>query len=197
MKIGIFGGSFNPIHNGHIHLATAAADGLGLDRVIFMPSNVAPHKIGKSVAPNEDRYNMCKLACEGHKNFEVSRYEIDRDEISYSVYTVKHFREKYPNDELFWIVGSDMFLCFDKWYKFKEILAMCSLCCASRETDDFEQLVKKRAELEKYGKIFLVKSPPVELSSTKIRDLIKKNQNCYCYLNKKVVQYIVERKLYK
>lgn len=196
-RIGIFGGTFNPVHNGHIHLAQAAYDHLKLDKLIIVPSNIPPHKSAEGICPNDIRLEMCRLAFSEHINFEVSEYEIQRKGKSYSIYTVEHFRMLYPQSKLFLIVGSDMFMSFDKWYRFEEILKSVSLAVVSRNNDDMEQLEKKSMELSRYGKTDIIRVPSYPVSSTEIRSKIKNGEKYSCYLPEKVVQYISLNNLYR
>lgn len=197
MKTGIFGGSFNPIHKGHIHLADTAYEKLGLDRIIFIPSNIPPHKSAEEYVDSESRVEMCRLAISERKNYSVSTFELENDRISYTYYTIKYFKEVFPDDDIYLITGSDMFLSFETWYKFKDILAVSSLAVASRESGISPELEEKKKILGEYGKIFLFNVQPLPMSSTKIRKMIKNNEDISCYLNEKVVQYILERNLYK
>lgn len=196
MKTGIYGGSFNPVHNGHIHLALTAAEEFGLDRVFLVPSKKSPHRSSDEYASDEDRLEMLRLACMASDKLEVCSYELENDRISYSVYTVRYFRERFPDDELFLLVGSDMLLSFDSWFCYEEILENAALCVVSRNNGDLGELLKKSRELEKKGRIFVSRRPPVEISSTEIRKKIEKNENFYCYLDENVVQYIIMKELY-
>ncbi len=195
-KIGLFGGSFNPIHKGHINLAQSISKKLSLDRVIFIPSGQAPHKSSSEYADAADRLEMCRLATEDYPSFEVSDYEINREGKSYSIYTVRHFKTLYPNDELFLMVGSDMLLYFDKWYEYKEILKNVTLTAVSREGTDFIQLEQNAEKLTKYGRIIVVNDEVFPVSSTYLRKKIKNNEDTSCYLDEKVVKYIILKKLY-
>ena len=195
-RTGFFGGTFNPIHSGHIHLAEEAFRGLGLDRLILVPANIPPHKEAHDLCSSEDRLNMCRLAAEGHDGFEVSDFELNQGGKSYSVYTAEHFAEMYPGDELYMMVGSDMLLSFDKWYRFEDILKTVTLAVVSREYDDMDDLKKKADELSAYGSVKIINADPFPVSSTQIRDLIRRGQKYSCYLPEKVVQYIRLKKLY-
>ncbi|MGN0612381.1 MAG: nicotinate (nicotinamide) nucleotide adenylyltransferase [Porcipelethomonas sp.] len=195
-RIGLFGGSFNPIHNGHINLAVSVKDELLLDRVIFIPSGTAPHKSSEEYADAADRLEMCRLAVEDHPGFEVSDFEVSRTGKSYSIYTVRHFRELYPDDELFLMVGSDMLLSFESWYKYEEILRNVTLAAVSRSGTDFDELYNIAKRLGGCGKVIVVNNSVVPVSSTKLRKMIKNNENLSCYLNEKVVEYIMLRYLY-
>jgi nicotinate-nucleotide adenylyltransferase len=196
MNIGVYGGSFNPIHNGHIHLATAVRDTLSLDRVILVPSKVSPHKSNVEYVPNTHRLAMCELAIQGVDNLEVSDYELLQDGISYSIYTVRYFKATYPNDRLYLLIGSDMFLTFDTWKEYREIMRLVTLAVVSREVGDMLALESKRLELSPYGEIVVAKVPPLEVSSTEIRKNIRFNTEYSCNLDEKVVQYIKSNGLY-
>ena len=195
-NIGIFGGSFNPIHNGHINLAKVAKDELCLDKVIFVPSNNPPHKDGGEFESNEDRLEMCRLAVADIEGFEVSDYELEKEDVSYTVYTIRYFRELYPDDKLFLLLGSDMLLSFDTWFRFDDILKNATLAIVSRQKDDFKMLYKKAEILSAFGMINVIDARPIELSSTEIRKKIKNNEDYSCYLGKKVVKYIRLKNLY-
>ena len=195
-KIGLFGGSFNPIHNGHINLAVSVKNELKLDKVIFIPSGTAPHKSSNEYASAEDRLKMCRLALEDYDDFEISDYELCRQGKSYTVYTVRHFKQLYPYDELVLMVGSDMLLTFDQWYEYREILGKVTLAAISRCGTDLNQLYKMSEKLSLFGKTIVVNASAVTISSTKIRKMIKNNEDIACYLNGKVVKYIMLKNLY-
>ncbi len=195
-KIGLFGGSFNPIHKGHVNLALSIRESLKLDRVIFIPSGKAPHKSSSEYAKAGDRLEMCKLAISEYPFFEVSDFEINRDGKSYSIYTINHFKKLYPDDELFLMVGSDMLIYFDKWYKYQEILKNVTLTAVSREGTDFEWLEHTAKKLRGYGEIIIVNNQPFPISSTILRKMLKNNEDTSCYLDKKVVKYIMMNKIY-
>lgn len=196
MRIGIYGGSFNPVHNGHIHLAEAAMKDFGLDRIYLVPSKISPHRSSAEYASGEDRLTMLKLASEGIKGIEVSDYEIKTDRVSYTIYTVEHFRSLFPDDELCLLVGSDMLLCFEKWFRFEDILSQVTLCAVSRNKGDMDELREAASRLSQYGCIRISETAPVEISSSEIRKNIEKNTDCTCYLHKNVVQYIRSKGLY-
>lgn len=190
MKIGIFGGSFNPIHKGHMHLAESVMEDIKLDKIIFVPSKISPHKSSDEYISENDRLEMVRLSIMNNRSFEVSDYELTQDRVSYSVYTVRHFKEKYPDDELYLLVGTDMLLCFEKWYKFEEIMKLADIVAVARENGEIDALNKKSNELSRYGKVIICKAEPFSVSSTEIRKKIVNNENWYCYLEKNVVQYI-------
>ena len=197
MKIGIFGGSFNPVHCGHIYLAESVRDSLGLDRVIFVPSKISPHKSNSEYVSEYHRLKMLELAVEGKKGFEISEYELRCERISYSIYTAEHFRKKFPDDELYLLIGSDMFLSFEKWYRFEDIMKLVTLAVVSRESQDYQPVEEKYREFSQFGKIIICPVPAFPASSTEIRKKIRENENYACYLDKNVVQYITSNNLYK
>lgn len=195
-KIGLFGGSFNPIHKGHINLLISVKEKMGLDRIIIIPSGTSPHKSSAEYAPADDRLEMCRLACEQYDDIEVSDYEISNDRKSYTVYTVRHFKKLFPEDELYWLVGSDMLLCFESWFEYREILANVTLAAVTRTGDDKDGLLEMAEKLSKYGRCVVVNAEAVVMSSSEIRKMIKNNEDLSCYLNGKVVKYIMLNKLY-
>lgn len=197
MRIGIYGGSFNPVHNGHIHLAVSAVNELKLDRLYLVPSGISPHRSSAEYASGDDRLEMLKLACMVSEKLDVCDYEIRKDRKSYTIYTVEEFRRRFPNDELFLLVGSDMLMIFETWNQFEDILKETVLVVVSRKSGDIAELEKKAESLRKYGSIIVCRAEPLEISSTEIRKKIEKNENLSCYLDKNVVQYITSNKLYK
>ena len=184
MRIGIYGGSFNPVHNGHIHLALTAVSELELDRLYLVPSKISPHRSSAEYVPEEDRLEVCD-------------YELRSDRVSYTIFTVEEFRRRFPDDELFLLVGSDMLMIFETWNRFADILRECTLAVVSRCEGDIPELERKAEELRRYGNIVICRAEAVEISSTDIRKKIAKNQKYSCYLDKNVVQYIRLKKLYK
>lgn len=196
MNIGIYGGSFNPVHMGHINLAESAVREFGLDMVCFVPSRISPHRSSNEYASAEDRLEMLRLATSGKPFFCVSDYELKNDRISYSIYTVEHFRKKFPADRLFLLLGSDMLLSFDKWYCFEKILSQVTLIVVSRNNGDMDSLKRKAAELSVYGEILISNALPEVVSSTEIRKNFRENSDFTCYLDENVVQYIRLKGLY-
>lgn len=201
MRTAIFGGSFNPVHNGHVNLIRETAKKNALDRVFVIPTYVSPFKKNSDVfvADGKDRIEMCRLAFRELLYVTVSDYEIKKGGVSYSVDTVTHFRESFPEDELFFIMGSDMLLSFDRWYRYKDILKMCSLIAASRESEgcDLDELKRKSDELSALGKVIVTEISAFPVSSSEIREKILKNCDISCYMDKNVVKYINSGKIYK
>lgn len=191
MKIGVFGGTFNPPHNGHIRLAKAAADELKLDKLLVIPSCIPPHKIAAKLADGQERLEMCRLAFGCDPRFEVSPMELERGSRSYTVETLRELKALYPDSELYFIVGSDMLESFDKWYLWQEILSLSVLCAASREEG-------YSPDLSRFGKlaerIKIITLDPLEVSSTQIRN--SAGEISPELLDPKVAAYIREHGLY-
>ena len=197
MRIGIYGGSFNPVHNGHIHLALTAVSELELDRLFFVPSKISPHRSSDEYVSEEDRLEMLRRACRVSDRLEVCDYELSSDRVSYTIFTVEEFRRRFPDAELFLLVGSDMLMIFETWKRFEDILRECTLAVVSRCEGDMPELEKKAEELRKFGNIVICRAEPVVVSSSDIRKKIAKKQKYSCYLDENVVQYIRMKKLYK
>lgn len=191
MKIGVFGGTFNPPHNGHVRLAKAAADELKLDKLLVIPSCIPPHKIAAKLADGQERLEMCRLAFGCDPRFEVSPMELERGSRSYTVETLRELKALYPDNELYFIVGSDMLESFDKWYLWQEILSLSVLCAASREEG-------YSPDLSRFGKlaerIKIITLDPLEVSSTQIRN--SAGEVSPELLDPKVAAYIREHGLY-
>ncbi len=197
MNIGIFGGTFNPVHLGHRNCLISVIDQIKLARVIVMPDRIPPHKAAQELASPEDRLNMCRLAFGDIAGVEFSDWELRQAGKSYSVLTLRHLKKLYPDDKLFFIMGSDMLLSFEQWYRYEEILSLASLACVARLDEDIDKL-EPFAEIlrAKNGEVFIIRTEPFDISSSEIRDMLKKNLDCSCYLDKNVVQYIVDKNLY-
>ena len=197
---GLFGGSFNPIHNGHLHLVRAARRALALDSVLLMPTGEAPHKDSSAYAPAEDRLAMCRLAAKYRPWLHVSDWEIRRPGRSYTVDTLTYLTGAEPDTHWTLMIGSDMLLTFDQWREWERILSMASLCAVSRCQGDLPELNEKAEALRKAApaadiRVLTVRAVPV--SSTQIRSLLQNNGDPSCLLPKNVVQYIREKGLYR
>lgn len=195
--LAIFGGTFNPPHKGHKHLLETVMKSVDLDKVIVMPDRLPPHKAADALVSEEDRYNMCLLTFGETDKVSVSDWELKREGKSYSYYTVKHFHKLYKDDELYFIVGSDMLISFDKWYRNDDILKMCSLLCITRSRSDTESARKKA---ESFGeKVRFIEAEPIEISSSELRSMIINGNftELTCYLDENVIKYIKEKNLYR
>lgn len=198
MRLGLFGGTFNPVHNGHVRLCRELRAQLSLDKIIIMPANIPPHKSKKIFAGADARYNMCRLAFPGDF-YEVSRLEIDRGGRSFSVDTIFEIKKIYGENELFLLVGSDMLFYFDKWVRYEEILKMCTLCAVSREKGEDYAAMRAFARdvLKDYDdRIIITRTEAYEISSTEIRERRSKGADIGGYVPEGVKDYIESRGLY-
>ncbi|MBQ8687486.1 MAG: nicotinate (nicotinamide) nucleotide adenylyltransferase [Ruminococcus sp.] len=196
-RIGIYGGSFDPVHKGHLHLAEVAMRRLALDEVIFVPAYVSPFKQEKTgTAEGRHRLAMLRLALEGKPAMQVSDYELKQEGVSYSVYTLRHFRDLHPEAKLVLLMGSDSLLSFDRWYRWQELMGLAELGCVARTQEDAEKLAVQAEKLAPFGTVHVFCEEILPVSSTEIRQNLKKGEDCSCYLPEKVVQYIVTHHLY-
>ena len=196
MKTGIFGGAFNPVHLGHIRLAENYLKHLGLDRVIFIPTAIAPHKSSGEFASPQDRFNMLSLATKGKSKFEISDIEFKREGKSYTFDTLCELKELYPEDEFYLIMGSDQFLYFNKWYKSEEISKLATICTAARNGEDYKRLVEFKNENKYLENSVICDFDVFETSSSKLRKMIKNKSSISEFVPEAVEEYIRENKLY-
>ena len=198
MKIAIFGGSFNPIHNAHIKLAQRFVNEVKLDKVAFVPTHITPLKNNIAIVLSEHRFSMCELALKDYENFFVSDVEIKREGMSYSSDTIAYFKEQYPNDELFFIMGADMFLTLEKWHEFEYIFNNVTILTAPRDGCDYDDLMEKYNYYKKYNcSAYITKEYIEDLSSTFLRERIVSNADVSAYINPNVIIYINEHGLYR
>lgn len=168
--IGLFGGTFDPIHNGHLVLARELAARLKLDKVLIMPTFVPPHKTKPDLAPASDRLMMCRLACEPYPELEVSELEIDRRGASFTITTLEQLKKQYPDGRLYLFIGADMFLTLHTWYRFADIARLATLCAVPRDDITAERLTAHAAKLEKLGaRCVIADITTPHVSSTEIR----------------------------
>lgn len=173
-RIGIFGGTFNPPHVGHMRAAACAAEHLKLDRLIMIPTGIAPHKTVMPGATGQQRLEMLKLSASAMENTEVSDLELRREGKSYTVDTVAQLRRTHPDDELVLLMGTDMFLSFDRWYRPEEIMKEVTLGVFYRgEKHEKDAIEVQKQKLEAMGaKVELCHNPVTEISSTDLRRMI-------------------------
>ena len=197
-KIGIYGGSFDPVHVGHLSLASAALEELELDKVIFMPSYIAPHKTGAKVTDNHHRLAMLKLAIQDYEGFEVSDLEIKKADISYTANTLTLIHEKTPEDELYFIMGGDSFAWLDGWYHSQVIFNLAHIVCAVRDDVDIDALMDYKARYERVyrAKCHILRMNNVDVSSTLIRDNVKSHKSISDLVPPAVEAYINTNRLY-
>lgn len=200
-RIGIFGGTFNPVHLGHIEIASNVFDKLGLHKIYFMPSGVPPHKNQKGLAPPEERFKMVEMAIEKDKRFEVLDYEIKKKTASYTVETIYELLIKFKDSKIFLILGADAALDIFSWKDPQNIFKVCTFVIVSRPGYILEEFKKKISMLQKKGAsmmhIIYLEESVIEISSSRIRERIKNGEDASDLLSKKVYAYVKEMGFYK
>lgn len=198
MRIGIFGGTFDPPHTGHKKYVDELRVMLSLDKLIVIPTATPPHK-DRETSAAEHRLNMLKLLFRGEEDVEVSDMEITRGGRSYTYETVTLLRGMYPDDELIFFVGSDMLLSFHRWLNPDVILSHVKICAVTRSDDIDESTLSEYTEKyfsDKKDRFIICNFDPVEISSTEIREAVRNGEPVDGFLDEKVMKYIKEKELY-
>lgn len=198
-KVGIMGGTFNPVHMGHLVLAEAARCQHCLDEVWFMPSGKPPHKKKQEILPDAQRSDMLRLALEGNGAFSFSDLELKREGIIYTSDTLEILCREHPKDEFYFIIGGDSLMQLESWHEPQEIFRHAVILASRRNGLDGEEFQKKMEELrEKYhARIGYVSIPSLEISSAQIRKRICNNESVRYLLPEKVYAYICKNQLYQ
>lgn len=197
-KIGIMGGTFNPIHNGHLAMAQKACEQFELEEVWFMPAKNPPHKENSEIASDRHRAEMILLAIREKSYFTLSTLEYERQGITYTADTLEELCRKYPTDYFYFIIGSDSLSYIDKWKEPKKLLSMAHILSAPRFPHSAEEDAEKKLFLEKqYGAdIQFIEMEPVRVASQEIRTLLKAGKDIRSYVPEAVDKYIIQHKLY-
>jgi len=188
MKVGILGGTFNPIHIGHLILAEEAREKLKLDKIIFVPAYLPPHKDNSDIARAKERLSMLKLALKGNKCFSASDIEIKREGRSYTIDTIKEFKKVFPNDELYFIIGSDLLKYLDEWKDLSDIIKLVKFIVATRPGYPLEKIP---------AYISTLPIRAVDISAFEVRSAISQGKSFRYLVPEKVFEYITRRKLYR
>ncbi|MCR5331426.1 MAG: nicotinate-nucleotide adenylyltransferase [Lachnospiraceae bacterium] len=203
-RIGILGGTFNPIHISHILIARAAFNELALDRVIFMPSKNPPHKQDLDVASDDDRMNMVRFAIEDEPGFEASGLELNREGLTYTSDTLKILNETYPEAKFYFIIGGDSLASFPHWHEPDQILRRCALVCVGRAITDNSLIRNKIAKIRTMfstgdftPEIYFVNAPQSDISSYMIRKYISYDISILGLTKPAVSDYIFKTRLYR
>ena len=199
MKIGIMGGTFDPIHYGHLATAEAVRKKYGLEKVLFIPSGNPPHKTDRDITSKSHRYNMSILATVSNDFFEVSDVEIQKDRLSYTVDTLLELSKKNPNAEYYLIMGADAFCDIETWSRVEKLFELSKVVGATRpgiDMDDFKRNIAKIQQKYK-TQILHVHVPSLDISSTDIRDRIKYGMTIKYLLPENVEKYIYKYNLYR
>lgn len=196
-RIAVFGGTFNPVHNGHLHIAKQYAAFLKVQRLLFIPASVPPHKQVADLASAEDRLTMCRMACEPNQ-FEVSDLEIRRGGASYTADTLMQLKELYPNSALFLLMGEDMFLTVEHWHEVEKIFQTCTLCAAPRSKNGLDSLRRYAEKIKTLGAdVILYNIEYLPVSSTMVRQAVKDGKSITPFVPARVAEYIQDKKLYR
>jgi nicotinate-nucleotide adenylyltransferase len=214
MRIGLFGGTFDPIHWGHLRSAEEVSEAFGLDRVLFIPASIPPHKNGQTTTPARHRLAMVRFAVVRNPRFAVSTVEISRPGISYSIDTIRHFAaKKSKEDSLFFIIGLDAFREIGSWREFPELFTACHFIVTSRPgSKDNDPLrgtgvavrklfcydQKERNYRHRSGhRIFFVKLTDIAISASEIRQRVKERKSIRYLVPARVEAYIQKQRLYR
>ncbi|MCX7927104.1 MAG: nicotinate-nucleotide adenylyltransferase [Candidatus Omnitrophica bacterium] len=195
MLIGIVGGTFNPIHIGHLILAEEVREKKKLDKIIFIPTYLPPHKDNHDIIEAFHRLAMVRLAIKGNPYFEVSDLEVKRQGRSYTIDTLRQLRSQYRKDNLFFIIGSDLFNYLDEWKDLKQITEIAKFIVATRPGYPLEKISQKLGSLRKRVSVVAIRA--VDVSAFEIRNRIQKGSSFRYLVPGPVYDYIVEKNLYK
>ncbi len=199
MKIGIFGGTFDPIHQGHLALARAAQKQFGLQKILFVPALIPPHKSSRrDLTPAPYRYRMVEIAIRNEPNFEISDVEFNRPEVSYTVETLRDLKKKYPDDELFLIVGADSLAEMHKWREPDEIQRLAGVLVARRSGVDIAAASQIPSQGGVEWPVQWIEMKDCPLSSSQIREMFFRAEALSGdILPEGVEDYILKMKLYE
>lgn len=196
-RIGLFGGTFDPPHIGHIRVLAEAKSRLNLDRLILIPAGDPPHKTEKKVTDKLHRLRMTELAFLPLADCSVSDYEIKKQAPSYSVDLIRHFREAYPDSELYFIIGADSFADMPTWWHYRELLTLCKMIVVSRPDTKKSELLKKFEGNENPPRMFFLDEVCMDVSSTQIRAQIYAGKDVSATVPEAVLRYIEQNHLYR
>lgn len=198
MKIGIMGGTFDPIHNGHLIISEYIRDYLNLDQVIFIPAGQPPHKNNSLVLSSLHRFNMTNLAIADNPSFKISDIEIKSKETSYTFDTIKRLKEADDTSEYYFIIGADSLFNLEQWYKFSALTKSVKFALWERTGYYREDILDRINHLKKtYNtNITYVEGPIIEISSSQIRNRIKSNRSIKYFVPNPVLAYLEKNNLY-
>lgn len=199
MKLALFGGSFDPIHRGHIEPVQAARKIVGLDRVLYLPTAVPPHKPGRVLAPAHARYAMVEMALLDEEGLYASTFELTLGRPAYTIETLESFREALPDVDLHLLIGGDSYADLDHWVRWQEIVDAARLVVLTRPGWTLEEasLSPELADLARSGRVLFVRQPPVDISSTRLREIFRRGERPPAgTVPEAVVRYVQKYALY-
>lgn len=197
-KVGIMGGTFNPIHYGHLFLAENAYEQLGLDKVLFMPTKNPPHKAKPNAVTDQQRVDMISLAISDNPHFDLSTLELEREGTTYTADTLTILNERHPEVEYYFLVGTDSLFMMQDWYKPQTIFDLCTVVVAGRDNVDKEQIDQhiKFLNTMYQARIIALQMPTIQIASAVIRERIGKSKTVRYYVPAGVMDYIMRNSLY-
>lgn len=198
MKIGIMGGTFDPIHNGHLIISEYIREYLNLEQVIFIPAGQPPHKNNNLVTSSSHRFDMTKLAIGSNDYFKISDIEINSKEFSYTFNTIDKLKEEDKNSEFYFIIGADSLFSLEKWYKFSELAKITNFALWERTGYSPDEVLDRIHYLKsKYeSNITYVEGPIIEISSSQIRSRLQSNRSIRYLVPDSVLKYVEKYNLY-
>lgn len=199
-RIGIMGGTFNPIHQGHLMLAQKAYEQFGLDKVLVIPNKLPAYKDRDELLDSKQRSRMVQLAIADYPYMEFSDLELTRSGPTYTIDTLQSLKQEYPEDDFYFILGGDSLTDFHKWRAYKEILTLAVILCARRNDADVPELeqIKLRLEAEvAEAQIYIMDTPMMNISSTEIREQLQSGEKAPQGIPEAVLAYIYEYDLYQ
>ena len=194
MRIGVMGGTFDPIHHGHLVAASEAAHRFALDEVVFVPTGQPWQKAGKRISPAEDRYLMTVIATASNPRFTVSRVDIDRGGPTYTIDTLRDLREEYPGAELFFITGADALSSIMSWHDWEEMFELAEFVGVTRPG---YELTEDNLPAHIQERVHLLEIPAMAISSTDCRKRSQEGRPVWYLVPDGVVQYIAKHELYR
>lgn len=192
IKTGIFGGAFNPVHNGHVRLAEEAVKQLKLKKLLIIPTFDSPHK-DTALAPFEDRMEMCRRAFSHIEGAEICDIERRLGGKSFTINTVRALKNELPDAQLYLLIGGDMLFYFDKWYKYESLLKETKVCAVARDNDSLVDMMEFANEM---GRVKVLPTKAIEISSTEIREKLANGEDISGLVPEAAAGYIAEKKLY-
>ncbi len=195
MRVGVLGGSFDPVHLGHLKLAETAYEQARLDRVVFVPAGYQWRKADREMAPAGDRCEMLRLAIAGQPQFELSTLEVEREGPSYSDVTLEALKEKWPHAELIFILGRDALDDLPNWHAPERVLELATLAVAGRVGDD-GSAASEALPGGLRGRVIWLDMPPVAISATEIRERVRNGRSVDHLVPAGVSKYIADNRLY-
>ncbi|EEB36435.1 nicotinate-nucleotide adenylyltransferase [Anaerococcus hydrogenalis DSM 7454] len=196
MKIGLFGGTFDPIHIGHLIIMENVINAMNLDKIYILPNSNPPHKLQNKKTDINIRLKMVREAVKDNHKIEINDYDYRNNSIHYTYQTIDYFKKTYPDDEFYFIIGEDSFLDIKKWKNYEQILKE-NLIVFKRYSEINSSLLSEINEIKKYNKnIYLIDNIALDISSTLIRSLVKDKKSIKYLVNDKVIEIINRENLY-